>query len=119
MAVRSLGKLAMVPVHVIALVFVVAVMVRRDYHPWIRLTALAVIVQHLSALGFSITPRYHLGAWLFTYLVVMVWIRQSGIAGFERLFPQASQKIRSSSAFLKTGVLLDNLQRFTTVGKIP
>jgi len=105
----------MVPVHAAAIAILVDVMVRRAFDPWIRLTALAVLCQHLAALGFSITPRYHLGAWLFTYLVVVVWVRQSGIAMFQRMFPQWSEAIRNSSAYRKAAVLLDDLQRLTAV----
>ncbi len=122
-AVHRLGEwlsgptesLAMVPVHAAAIAILVDVMVRRAFDPWIRLTALAVLCQHLAALGFSITPRYHLGAWLFTYLVVVVWVRQSGIGMFQRMFPQWSETIRNSSAYRKTAVLLDDFQRWTAV----
>jgi hypothetical protein len=126
-AMRQLGvwlsgpteNLAMVPVHAAAIAILIDVMVRRAFDPWIRLTALAVLCQHLAALGFAITPRYHLGAWLFTYLVVVVWIRQSGIGMFQRTFPQWSETIRNSSAFRKTAVFLDDFQRWIAVRERP
>ena len=96
--------------HIGSLVIVAAVMLQRSFDPWIRLTALAVLLQHLSSLSFAVLPRYHFAAWLFTYLVVVVWLRERGVLMFQRWFPEWSGQIRDSGFFQKCTLRLSRFQ---------
>jgi hypothetical protein len=107
-------RLAFVPVHAAAIAILIAVAVRgTDYDPWVRLAALATLFQHLGALCYAITPRYHLAAWLFTYLIVVVWIRQTGIVWFQRNFPLWYDAMYNHPLTERLGLALKNLQLFT------
>ncbi len=60
---------------------------RRASDPWLRLTAVAVLAQHSLNLFFLPYPRYYYLTWLFTLLIVAVWLHDEGIALIRRRWP--------------------------------
>jgi hypothetical protein len=79
--------LAMAPLHLAALAVVVRMAFRRGSDPWLRLTAVAVLVQHSINLFFLPYPRYYFLTWLLTLLIVAVWLHDEGLAWMRRRWP--------------------------------
>jgi hypothetical protein len=79
--------LVMAPLHLAALAVVVRMALRRASDPWLRLTAVAVLAQHSLNLFFLPYPRYYYLTWLFTLLIVAVWLHDEGIALIRRRWP--------------------------------
>ena len=50
------------------------------FDPWLRLIALATLLEHGTGATYANWDRYHLVTWLLTALVAIVWLRESGIA---------------------------------------
>ena len=70
------GWLATVPLHA----FGVATLLRvglfgRRFDPWLRLIALATLVQHGIGICYINFVRYNLGTWLLTLLVAAAWLQ--------------------------------------------
>ena len=61
------------------LAVVVRMAFRRASDPWLRLTAVAVLAQHSLNLFFLPYPRYYYLTWLFTLLIVAVWLHDEGL----------------------------------------
>ncbi len=101
----------LIPVHFAAIAILFAVVARSAYRPIVRLTAVATLCQHLAMLCYAVTPRYHIAAWLFTYLVTVVWIRESGVAWFRRNFPIWSDHIDRLRAVQRLKTILDDFAR--------
>jgi hypothetical protein len=51
-------------------------MCRRQYDPWLRLTALAMLAQGFASLFFVLDRRYLILDWYLTGLIVVVWLTQ-------------------------------------------
>jgi hypothetical protein len=49
------------------------------FDPWLRLIALATLLEHGTGVTYANWDRYHLLTWLLTALVAIVWLHQSGI----------------------------------------
>jgi hypothetical protein len=49
------------------------------FDPWLRLIALATLLEHGTGATYADWDRYHLLTWLLTALVAIVWLHQSGI----------------------------------------
>jgi hypothetical protein len=49
------------------------------FDPWLRLIALATLLEHGTGVTYANWDRYHLVTWLLTALVAIVWLHQSGI----------------------------------------
>lgn len=94
-ALTQLGKwlagpsewLVMVPLHLAALGVVVRMAFCRASDPWLRLTTVAVLAQHSLNLFFLPYPRYYYVTWLFTLLIVAVWLHDEGLAWMQRRWP--------------------------------
>jgi hypothetical protein len=89
----------MVPVHA----FAVALLVRigifgRGYDPWLRLVALATLLQHGIGASYFNFARYNLGTWLLNLLVAAVWLEREGLGLMCRTFPRACEGWRNSAA---------------------
>jgi hypothetical protein len=95
-AVQQLGRwltgpteiLALVPVHAAAVVALVRVGVFGSrFDPWLRLVALATLLQHGIGICYVNNVRYNLGTWLLTALVAAVWLHAEGLPLFDRAWP--------------------------------
>ncbi len=49
------------------------------FDPWLRLIALATLLEHGTGVCYANWDRYHLVTWLLTALVAIVWLRQEGL----------------------------------------
>ncbi len=50
------------------------------FDPWLRLIALATLLQHGIGVSYINFVRYSLGTWLLTLLVAAAWLQQEGLA---------------------------------------
>jgi hypothetical protein len=79
--------LAMIPVHAAAIAILLRVgLFGRRFDPWLRVIALAALMQHGIALCYVMYNRYHLLTWLLTCLVTLVWVNVEGRALIEQRF---------------------------------
>lgn len=79
---------AMVPIHAAAIAALVRVGVfGRKFDPWVRLLALAMLLQQAIGLFYVDAARYYLGVWLLTAVVFAGWIRGKGLPLFDRFSP--------------------------------
>jgi hypothetical protein len=53
----------------------------RRFDPWLRLIALATLLEHGTGLTYANWDRWHLVTWLLTALVAIVWLHDSAIGG--------------------------------------
>ena len=60
----------------IGILVLLIVMCRRQYDPWLRLTALAMVAQGFASLFFVLDRRYLILDWYLTGLIVAVWLNQ-------------------------------------------
>jgi hypothetical protein len=51
----------------------------RRFDPWLRLIALATLLEHGTGATYANWDRYHLLTWLLTALVAIVWLHDTGI----------------------------------------
>jgi hypothetical protein len=49
------------------------------FDPWLRLVALATLLEHGTGVTYANWDRYHLMTWLLTALVAIVWLREEGL----------------------------------------
>lgn len=84
----------MIPLHIVALLVLVRVLLSGRYERWIRWIAAATIMQHAPALFYAPSPRYYLLTWFFTGFVGAVWLRNEGIAWLQRRFPRSWDQAR-------------------------
>jgi hypothetical protein len=119
-ALRQLGAwlagpselVLMAPLHVVALIIVVRVALRRGFDPWLRLTACASLAQQCVNLFFLTYGRYYYLTWLLTLLVVAVWLHDEGFALQRRWFPITAKRVASLAqrpAWMAVSRALDRL----------
>jgi hypothetical protein len=101
----------LIPLHIAAIAILFAVAIKSAYRPIVRLAAAATLCQHLGMLCYAVTPRYHIAAWLFTYLVVVVWLRETGVAWFRRSFPIWADRIDRHHTVRTLKTILDDFAR--------
>ena len=106
-AVAQMGRWLSGPEHLIALVPIhaaaVAILVRvgmfgAGYDRWLRVVALATLVQHGIGVSYVDYQRYTLGTWLLTSVVAAAWCEREGIALVARLFPEFCESWRRHAA---------------------
>jgi hypothetical protein len=98
----------MVPVHALA----VAVLVRVGvlgvrFEPWLRVVALATLLQHGIGASYVNFARYNLGTWLLTLMVVAVWLDREGLELLCRGVPAACRAWQHHPAVQKLGRLVE------------
>jgi hypothetical protein len=92
--------LALVPLHAAA----VAVLVRvglfgSRFDRWLRIVALATLLQHGIGVCYVNSARYNLGTWLLTTLVCAAWVQAEGLGLFDRTWPGLRQRwLKSAGA---------------------
>ena len=111
-AIRQIGAwlagpsefVATAPLNVAALAVLVRVALWRSADPWLRLLALATLMQHVVGIFFLTYSRYHYLTWLLTLLVVAVWVRREGLDLLQQRFPVFAKRVaghRSSAALAR------------------
>jgi hypothetical protein len=69
----------------------------RRFDPWLRLIALAALLQHGIGLCYVVYDRYHLLTWLLTCLVTLVWIKAEAVPLFDRRYAGLSDRWAKSA----------------------
>jgi hypothetical protein len=93
-------SLAMVPLNAAAIVVLIRVVFWRHAMPWLRLTAIATLVQHGVALFYASAGRYYYLTWLLTLLVVAAWVHGEGLEIVRRRFPRLTDRLAKHPACL-------------------
>jgi hypothetical protein len=104
----------MIPLHaaaVAALIF--AALWGRSFDPWLRLIAGAALAQHVVALFYVATARYHFLTWFLTMLVCAAWLHGVGVAWLQRRFPQACARVAQLPTSVRLAAGLTWLQRMS------
>jgi hypothetical protein len=84
----------LIPLHVAAVATLLRVGIWGSrFDPWLRLVALATLLQHGTGICYANFARYHLATWLQTALVATVWLRLEGLPWFAQRFPGLRKRI--------------------------
>jgi hypothetical protein len=102
-------SVAMAPVHALAFVIVVRVLLSRRYDSWLRLTAAGALGLYAPSLFFIYSDRYLILAWLLTLLICFVWMRDEGIPWLDRRFPGLIDGVRRQPPVVWLARRLDGL----------
>ena len=113
-AVRQLGawlagpseSYVMAPVNTAAIVLVIRMALWREVDPWLRLTALAALIQQGVGLFYAPAARYYYLTWLLTLLVSTVWMQREGVVLFKRRFPNLAAQFAKHPARVALARLL-------------
>jgi hypothetical protein len=107
------GSLAMTPVHAAAIAILVRVgLFGRPFDPWLRVIALAALMQHGIGVCYVNYDRYHLLTWLLTCLVTLVWVNVEGRAVIEQRFSGLRELWAKSPTVSRVRRVLTRLQVF-------
>jgi hypothetical protein len=99
--------LAMVPLHAFAIAVLVRVVLGTRFGTWLRLVALATLLQHGIGVSYMNFARYSLGTWLLTLLVVAAWLDREGLALLCRGVPDICRAWQRNAAIAKLAGMLD------------
>ncbi len=104
----------MIPLHAAAVAVLVFVAGwGRFFDPWLRLIAGSALAQHVVALFYVATARYHFLTWFLTMLVCAVWLHDIGVAWLWRCCPQACARIAKLPTSVRLAAGLTRLQRMS------
>ena len=106
--------LVTIPLNAAAVGIVIYVLAHRRFDPWLRLVALAALLQHVPALFYAPTPRYYYLAWFLTVLVVMVWFHDVAIGWLARRYPALAQRFAVHPLAQRLASGLTRLQEVST-----
>lgn len=82
------------PLNAVGVVILIYVVARgRTFDPWLRLIGTAALAQHLVALFYVATPRYHFLTWFLTLLVAAGFMQRIGFPWLARRYPAAMARI--------------------------
>ena len=79
------------------------------FDPWLRLVALATLLQHGTGICYANFERYHLATWLQTALVATVWLRVEGLPWLDQRFPGLRERILAPAAIRRSAAMLARL----------
>ncbi len=100
--------LIMVPVHACAVAILAWVAIFGVRHErWLRLVALATLLQHGIGVCYVNFARYNLGTWLLTLMVVAVWLEHEALGRFCRGFPGVCEAWGRNTAVRRLGRMID------------
>ena len=101
---------AMIPLNAAAVASLVWVgFFGRRFDPWLRLIALATLLEHGTGICYADWDRYHLLTWLLTALVATTWLRVEGLPWFDRVFPSVRERIAAHAAVRRSAAALARL----------
>lgn len=105
---------ATIPLHAAAVLIVAYVaLFGRRIDPWLRIVALAVLLQHGIGVCYLNNARYNLGTWLLTALVVTVWL----VSVVEHLEPETRARLAQWPGIRHTKAWLMRLEQAFGYGK--
>jgi hypothetical protein len=76
------------------------------FDPWLRLIALATLLEHGTGVCYANWDRYHLVTWLLTALVATVWLRVEGLPCVDKFFPGLRERILAHAAIRRAAATL-------------
>jgi hypothetical protein len=79
------------------------------FDPWLRLIALATLVQHGIGICYVNFVRYNLGTWLLTLLVAAAWLQEEGLLVLEKRMPRWCETWRRNSLVRRLAAGIDDL----------
>ena len=100
----------MIPLNLAAVVILVRVgFFGARFDPWLRLVALATLLEHGTGICYADWDRYHLVTWLLTALVATAWLRTEGLPWFDRVFPGLRGRLAAHAALKRPAAALARL----------
>ena len=74
----------------------------RRFDPWLRLVALATLLEHGTGICYADWDRYHLVTWLLTALVATVWLQEEGLPWFDNRLPGLRGRLAARAGFRRS-----------------
>ena len=110
---------AMLPVHALAVATLIRVGVFGSrFDPWLRVVALATLLQHAIGASYVNYARYNLGTWLLTMMVAAVWIDREGLELLRRALPGWYEAWQCSLARRRLDMMVGSLARRFGLGEV-
>ena len=79
------------------------------FDPWLRLIALATLLQHGIGISYINFVRYNLGTWLLTFLVAAAWLQGEGLALLGKAMPRLENAWRNNALVKRLANGIDDL----------
>jgi hypothetical protein len=79
------------------------------FDPWLRLIALATLIQHGIGICYINFVRYNLGTWLLTLLVAAAWLQGEGLVVLEARMPRLCETWRRNALVRRIAAGIDDL----------
>jgi hypothetical protein len=79
------------------------------FDPWLRLIALATLIQHGIGICYINFVRYNLGTWLLTLLVAAAWLQGEGLVVLEKRMPRLCETWRRNALVRRLAAGIDGL----------
>jgi hypothetical protein len=79
------------------------------FDPWLRLIALATLIQHGIGICYINFVRYNLGTWLLTFLVAAAWLQGEGLLVLEERMPRLCKPWRRNALVRRLAAGIDDL----------
>jgi hypothetical protein len=100
----------MIPLNLAA----VAILVRvgffgARFDPWLRLVALATLLEHGTGICYADWDRYHLVTWLLTALVATAWLWVEGLPWFDNAVPGLRARLAAHAAIRRPAAAIARL----------
>jgi hypothetical protein len=112
--------LATVPLHAFGIATLLRVgLFGARFDPWLRLIALATLIQHGIGICYINFVRYNLGTWLLTLLVAAAWLQGEGLVVLEKRLPRLSETWRRNALVSRLAAGIDDLAGLLGVAAPP
>ena len=79
------------------------------FDPWLRLIALAALIQHGIGICYINFVRYNLGTWLLTLLVAAAWLQGEGLLVLKKRMPRWCETWRRNALVRRLAAGIDDL----------
>jgi hypothetical protein len=89
------------------------------FDPWLRLIALATLIQHGIGICYVNFVRYNLGTWLLTFLVAAAWLQGEGLLVLEKRMPRWCEAWRRNVLVRRLTAGIDDLAGLLGVAAPP
>jgi hypothetical protein len=107
----------MIPLNALAIIVPIRVAILRAFDPWLRLIAVATLVQHTVAWFYLSSDRYYYLVWFLTLLVCAVWVRDEGHRILQQRMPGIMTAMERHPAGARLERVLDWFSRLTGIAQ--
>jgi hypothetical protein len=108
----------MVPIHALAVATLVRVGVfGARFDPWLRVVALATLLQHGIGATYVNFARYNLGTWLMTMMVTAAWLDREGLALLCRRLPGVCEAWRRNAVVRRLSTMVGTWADWVGLGE--